>query len=110
MSTFEITVLSTYLVVLLILSFYGSHRYFMAYLYYRHKYHLPTPPGRMARLPRVTIQLPIFNEMYVVERLIGSVCRIRYPSDRLEVQVLDDSTDETQELARDCVNEWRRRG
>ena len=54
-------------------------------------------------LPRVTVQLPIFNEMYVVERLIAAVCKIDYPKDLLEIQVLDDSTDNTSEIALNCV-------
>lgn len=82
----------------------------MAYLYYRHKFKLPTPKGRLEKLPRVTIQLPIFNEKYVVERLIDSVCRIAYPRDLLEIQVLDDSTDETCSIARACVERNRREG
>ncbi len=84
---------------------YGSHRYLMAYLYYRHKYKLPTPKGTLAKLPRVTIQLPMFNEMYVAERLARRASRsIDYPRDRLEIQVLDDSTDET---VRDRAREGR---
>ncbi len=110
MNPLEIAVAVAYVLVLLVLSVYGSHRYFMAYLYYRHKYALPVPQGRFARLPRVTIQLPVFNEMYVVERLIGAVCRIDYPRDLLEIQVLDDSTDETQAIARGCVERWRAQG
>jgi cellulose synthase/poly-beta-1,6-N-acetylglucosamine synthase-like glycosyltransferase len=107
MSVIELSVVVAYALLLLVLSVYGSHRYLMAYLYQRHKYRLPTPAGRFAEPPRVTIQLPIFNEMYVTERLIEAVARIDYPRDRLEVQVLDDSTDETQAIARACVERHR---
>src|SRR5438132_4230838 len=110
MTPVEALFLGTYFCVLLVLSLYGSHRYVMAYLYYKYKGNLRTPLGRFAQLPRVTIQLPIFNEMYVVERLIEAVCRIDYPSDRLEIQVLDDSTDETQGIARAAVERARRAG
>ena len=110
MSSFEIAVVAAYGLVLLVLSVYGSHRYRMAFLYYRHKYKLPTPKGTMAALPRVTVQLPIFNELYVVERLIDSVCRIDYPRDLFEMQVLDDSTDETQGIARARVEQWKQQG
>ena len=110
MSPLELSVVVAYALLLLVLSVYGSHRYVMAYLYYRHKYRLPTPPGRFERLPRVTIQLPIFNEMYVTERLIDAVAKIDYPRDLLEVQVLDDSTDETQAIARACVERHRALG
>jgi cellulose synthase/poly-beta-1,6-N-acetylglucosamine synthase-like glycosyltransferase len=110
MSPLELSVVVAYALLLLVLSVYGSHRYVMAYLYYRHKYRLPTPPGRFERLPRVTIQLPIFNEMYVTERLIAAVAKIDYPRDLLEIQVLDDSTDETQGIARACVERHRAEG
>jgi len=110
MSPLEIAVVVAYALLLCVLSFYGAHRYQMAYLYYRHKYRLPTPRGRFERLPRVTIQLPIFNEMYVTERLIAAVCAIRYPRELLEIQVLDDSTDETQAIARACVDRWKAEG
>jgi cellulose synthase/poly-beta-1,6-N-acetylglucosamine synthase-like glycosyltransferase len=110
MTSLELSVVVGYALLLCILSVYGSHRYAMAYLYYRHKYRLPTPKGRFEQLPRVTIQLPIFNEMYVTERLIGAVAKIDYPRDLLEVQVLDDSTDETQGIARACVDRVRAEG
>ncbi|MEW5743685.1 MAG: cellulose synthase family protein [Myxococcota bacterium] len=110
MSPAEIVFLAVYFAVLLVLSVYGSHRYRMAFLYYRHKYKLPTPSAKLEKLPRVTVQLPIFNELYVVERLIDSVCRIDYPRELFEVQVLDDSTDETQGIARARVESWKQQG
>ena len=110
MSALELSVVVAYALLLLVLSVYGSHRYVMQYLYFRHKYRLPTPKGRFERLPRVTIQLPIFNEMYVTERLVDAVARIDYPRDLLEIQVLDDSTDETQAIARACVERHRASG
>src|SRR5512140_2811844 len=110
MSSAHILVIVAYVGVLLVLSVYGSHRYYMAYLYYRHKFRLPTPKRRFQSLPRVTVQLPIFNEMYVVKRLIASVCALEYPRDLLEIQVLDDSIDETAEIASACVDRWREQG
>ena len=110
MSIAEIAFLCAYFGVLVVLSTYGSHRYRMAYLYYRHKFQLPTPKGPLAQWPKVTVQLPIFNELYVVKRLIDAVCQIRYPRDRFEVQVLDDSTDETSTLAQEVVAAWKARG
>jgi cellulose synthase/poly-beta-1,6-N-acetylglucosamine synthase-like glycosyltransferase len=110
MELFEIIFLAFYFAVLLVLSTYGSHRYRMAFLYYRHKFQLPTPKIQGAPLPRVTVQLPIFNEMYVVERLIDSVCAIEYPRSLFEVQVLDDSTDETCGIARARVEKWKAEG
>ncbi len=110
MSPAELVFLGLYFGVLAVLSVYGSHRYRMAYLYYRHKYALPTPKGELPTLPVVTIQLPVFNELYVVERLIDSVCGIEYPREKFEVQVLDDSTDETQAIAKARVDEWKAKG
>ncbi len=110
MSPLELSVVIGYSLLLVVLSFYGAHRYEMAFLYYRHKYRLPTPAGRFEALPRVTIQLPIFNEMYVTERLVDAVCAIRYPRERLEIQVLDDSIDETQAIARAAVERWKALG
>lgn len=110
MTTVEIIFLGVYFTVLCVLAMYGSHRYRMAYLYYRHKFKLPTPKGVLATLPKVTIQLPVFNEMYVVERLVDSVCKIDYPRELLEIQLLDDSTDETCAIARACVERNRQKG
>src|SRR5690606_21029096 len=60
--------------------------------------------------PRVTIQLPMYNEHAVARRLIDATCRIDYPRDRLQIQVLDDSTDETVQIAREAVDYWRHQG
>ncbi len=106
----EIIFLLVYFGVLVGLSFYGGHRYHMAFLYYRHKKQRPVVPGEAKDLPKVTIQLPLFNERYVVGRLIDQVCRIRYPKEALEIQILDDSTDDTQEIARAKVEEWQEKG
>jgi cellulose synthase/poly-beta-1,6-N-acetylglucosamine synthase-like glycosyltransferase len=110
MTWVEVLFLATYFLVLLVLSVYGSHRYVMAYLYYKYKGNLPSPREKFTEPPRVTIQLPIFNEMYVVERLIDAVAGIEYPRDRLEIQLLDDSTDETQGIARAKVDRLRLAG
>jgi cellulose synthase/poly-beta-1,6-N-acetylglucosamine synthase-like glycosyltransferase len=92
------------------LAIYGFHRSTLVALYYRHKRNLPKPKGKFEELPKVTVQLPMFNEMYVAERLLEATARIDYPRDRFEIQVLDDSTDETQQICRDKVEELRERG
>ena len=99
MTSADTLILALYFFVLVILAVYGWHRYYLVYLYMKHKEDQPVPSGRFSSLPRVTIQLPLYNEMYVVDRLVESVCRIEYPRELLEVQVLDDSTDETTEIA-----------
>lgn len=103
-------VLIAYYALLVVLSVYGLHRYVLVYLYYRYKHKLHVPETAFADLPKVAVQLPIFNEATVVERLIDAVCAIDYPRDRLEVQVLDDSTDETVAIAARKVESMRAQG
>jgi cellulose synthase/poly-beta-1,6-N-acetylglucosamine synthase-like glycosyltransferase len=87
-----------YLAVLFGLSLYGVHRYVIVYLFYKHRKNVPVPVRRFDKLPRVTVQLPIFNELYVVERLLDCVSKLDYPRELLQIQVLDDSTDETRTI------------
>ncbi|HXH24565.1 MAG TPA: cellulose synthase family protein [Vicinamibacterales bacterium] len=110
MSTGETLVLATYFFVLVILAVYGWHRYYLVYLYMKYRHRQPVPTRPLERLPKVTIQLPIYNEMYVADRLIEAVCRIDYPADLLEIQVLDDSTDETCAVAERAVRRHAERG
>jgi cellulose synthase/poly-beta-1,6-N-acetylglucosamine synthase-like glycosyltransferase len=79
--------------------------------YLRHRKKLPAgPPKNFETLPPVTIQLPLYNERFVVARLIESVSKIDYPRELLQVQVLDDSTDETHPYTERLVNEYAARG
>ena len=104
---FDLLLLIPYFGLLAALALYGLHRYYLVYAYYRHRENRPAPPaGPLHPLPRVTVQLPLYNERYVVERLIEEVCRTEYPRELLEIQVLDDSTDETSELARLSVERY----
>jgi cellulose synthase/poly-beta-1,6-N-acetylglucosamine synthase-like glycosyltransferase len=101
---FDLAMLIPYFAVMIILSFYGIHRYTMCYLYFKYKKNYkPDPPQHFKELPRVTVQLPIFNEQFVIDRLIEAVCAMDYPREKLEIQVLDDSTDETQQVAANIV-------
>jgi len=99
MTAVETLILASYFFVLLILAVYGWHRYYLVYIYMKHKHEQPVPKGAFDELPVVTIQLPLYNEMYVVDRLVDAVCLIDYPREKLEIQVLDDSTDETRQIA-----------
>jgi cellulose synthase/poly-beta-1,6-N-acetylglucosamine synthase-like glycosyltransferase len=106
-NAFDMALLIPYFLVLILLASYGAHRYVLVYLYYKNRKNKVTePPARFAELPRVTVQLPIFNEQFVIERLLDSVCKLDYPRDRLDIQVLDDSTDETVEVARALVERF----
>src|SRR6266513_1668351 len=99
-----------YLAVLIGLSAYGVHRYFIIYLFLKNRKRAVVPAGRFRQLPRVTVQLPIFNEIYVVKRLLRSVSELDYPRELLQIQVLDDSTDDTWEVTASCADELRQRG
>ncbi|PYV13405.1 MAG: glycosyl transferase family 2, partial [Acidobacteria bacterium] len=98
-NAFDLSILIPYFTILIILSIYGLHRYALTWIYLRNKRNAPRPAGSFEELPRVTVQLPIYNERYVVERLLEAAAQFDYPRDRLEIQVLDDSTDETREVA-----------
>ena len=100
-----------YFIVLILLASYGAHRYVLVYLYYKNKKnHTTEPQARFDDLPRVTVQLPIFNEQYVVDRLLDSICKLDYPREKLDIQLLDDSTDETVEVARGLVERYAAMG
>ena len=88
-----------YVLALLGLSGYGCHRLCIVYLYLRHSWRRPEIKTRFSELPLVTVQLPVFNEMHVVKRLLTSVAQLDYPKDKLQIQLLDDSTDETTSIA-----------
>ena len=111
MDWFDYAILVPYFAVLLVLSFYGCHRYEMIRAYWKHKKKMPVEaPTHFEQLPRVTIQLPLYNERYVVERLLEEITKMDYPQDLLQIQVLDDSTDETHPFTERLVNEYRAAG
>lgn len=103
---------SVYALCMVIFFVYGVNTLFLAWTYLRHRSQLPRaesfPPPR--QWPKVTVQLPIYNEGRLIERLLRTITRLDYPRDRLEIQVLDDSTDETSLLARALVERYRREG
>ena len=107
---FDLAIMIPYFLILGVLAAYGIHRYWLVYCYSKHRANIPSKPAEPASWPKVTIQLPIFNERYVVERLVEAISRLDYPSSLLEVQLLDDSTDETQAVARACVERYRALG
>ncbi len=110
LSPVDIGVLAAYFSALAVLSVYGLHRYYLVYLYLKHRRRAPRAPRDFAEPPLVTVQLPLFNEMYVAERLMRSVCALDYPRERLEIQVLDDSTDETSGIVSELVEQLRAAG
>jgi cellulose synthase/poly-beta-1,6-N-acetylglucosamine synthase-like glycosyltransferase len=106
-NSFDLMLLIPYFLLLIALGLYGQHKYELVYMYYRNRQNRTAdPPGSFPELPSVSVQLPIFNEQYVVDQLVESICKLEYPEDKLEIQVLDDSTDETVDVARAVVERY----
>ncbi len=99
-----------YTVISALMFAYGANFYYLTFRSSRNE----SKPNPMAishsDLPRVTVQLPIYNERYVAKRIIETTCQVDYPRSKLEVQVLDDSTDETAEICKETVQEFRKKG
>jgi cellulose synthase/poly-beta-1,6-N-acetylglucosamine synthase-like glycosyltransferase len=111
LSPFDWAMLLPYFGILTILSVYGIHRYETMRRYIKYRKNIPNgPPARFEQLPKVTIQLPLYNERFVVARLLEEVARIEYPRELLQIQVLDDSTDETHPYTERLCNEYRAAG
>jgi cellulose synthase/poly-beta-1,6-N-acetylglucosamine synthase-like glycosyltransferase len=106
------TLLALYYGILGVLSLYGVHRLVLVAVYLRTRRRPGPGPAPLADadLPSVTVQLPLYNELYVARRLIDAVCRLDYPRHLLEIQVLDDSTDETVEVVAAAVAHHRAAG
>ncbi|HUU13455.1 MAG TPA: cellulose synthase family protein [Terriglobia bacterium] len=109
-NAFDLAFLIPYFTILVILSIYGIHRYYLTYLYLKNRRKASPPRKIFDALPRVTVQLPIYNERYVIDRLLEAVTRLDYPRELLEIQVLDDSTDETRMIASRLASEYARAG
>lgn len=112
LDAFDWTIFILYFGLLTILAIYGAYRLRITWLFIRYHRFRPKPPAYYSEenLPPVTVQLPLFNEMYVVERLLEACVNLDYPKDRLEIQVLDDSTDETTGIARAAVERYAAQG
>src|SRR5262245_23942472 len=112
LDSFDWIVISLYFSILFLLAVTGLYRIRMIYQFWRYLKLKPQPKRRFAEeeLPRITIQLPIYNELYVVERLLDYVTKIDYPAHLLEIQVLDDSTDETRAIAAAEVEKYAQQG
>ncbi|HKR60847.1 MAG TPA: glycosyltransferase [Pyrinomonadaceae bacterium] len=108
LDSFDWAILILYFTILTILAIYGGYRVKQVIDFWRYRKFIPQPKARFSadNLPFITVQLPLFNEMYVVERLVKAVTEIDYPRERFEIQVLDDSTDETVKLAEATVQKY----
>jgi cellulose synthase/poly-beta-1,6-N-acetylglucosamine synthase-like glycosyltransferase len=100
----------SYLLILFLVALYGFHRYVLLYLYLKHRHEGYLPKGAFGDLPRITVQLPMYNEDIVAERIIKATCLLDYPLDKLEIQVLDDSTDHSAQIAERACKQWAQKG
>lgn len=108
---FDWALLVPYFSILIVLSVYGLHRFETMRVYLKHRKKLPRESQvHFATLPKVTVQLPLFNERFIVARLLEEITKLDYPRDLLQIQVLDDSTDETHPYTERLVNEYRAQG
>src|SRR5215510_1432224 len=106
-NTFDLLLLIPYFVVMVILACYGLHRYMLVFMYYKNrKKHAGEPPQKFAELPRVTVQLPIFNGEFVVGRVAEGIGELEYPREKVEMQVVGDSTGETKDVAQAVVERY----
>jgi cellulose synthase/poly-beta-1,6-N-acetylglucosamine synthase-like glycosyltransferase len=101
---------SLYTAVLLCLAGYGCHRLTILYLYFKYGSKRPMPDREFEEMPLVTIQLPVFNELHVVDRLLDAVAALDYPQDKVQIQILDDSTDETVDISMAGASRLRDKG
>jgi cellulose synthase/poly-beta-1,6-N-acetylglucosamine synthase-like glycosyltransferase len=109
---FDWTILILYFTILTVLAIYGGYRVKQVIDFWRYRKFVPQPRGAFSEddLPAITVQLPLFNEMYVVERLVKAITEIDYPREKFQIQVLDDSTDETVKLAEATVEKYQALG
>ena len=112
LDTFDWIILLAYFSILFLLAIYGAYRIKQVVDFWRYRKFVPQPAGQYAEadLPHITVQLPLFNELYVVDRLLKAVTAINYPRDKFEIQVLDDSTDETVKVAESVVAKYAAEG
>src|SRR4026207_2486998 len=112
LDTFDWIILLLYFAILGTLAVYGAYRIKQVIDFWRYRKFVPKPKGKFAEanLPTITVQLPLFNELYVVDRLLKAVTAIDYPREKLEIQVLDDSTDETVKVAEATVRKYADQG
>ena len=106
----EEIILFVYIFSLTVLFVFGSHGFIMIYYYLKYRSKKSQAVGEITTYPVVTVQLPVYNELYVVGRLIDASCTMVYPKEKLEIQVLDDSTDQTVEVVAKYVEKYKRQG
>ncbi len=106
----EEIILFSYIFSLTVLFVFGSHGFIMIYYYLKFRTVKEKAADAITHFPVVTVQLPVYNELYVVGRLIDAACAMVYPKDKLEIQLLDDSTDQTVGVVAGYVERYRKQG
>ena len=102
-------ILTIYTISLTLILIFSISQAYLVYFYLRGKNKNEPKQLVFEDLPLVTVQLPLYNELYVVERLINAVCNLNYPIEKLEIQVLDDSDDESFLLTKQLIEEKKNR-
>ncbi len=110
MAWYEIFILGLYLLVMLMLFIYSMGQLHLTFAYLKARKTIDETTPAIENYPFVTVQLPIYNEEYVIERLIDSICKLNYPAGKLEIQVLDDSTDESVKLIAKKIKAYQQQG
>lgn len=103
MSTFSFFILASHFSLLLLLCLFGLHRLSMVFRWFRYKDVNPKTPHPFEQLPTITVQIPLYNERLVAHRIVDAVAAFDYPKDRLQIQIVDDSTDSTSQLIADRI-------
>lgn len=96
-------IIGFHLLLLTVLCLFGLHRLSMVWRWYVHRNHVPAEPQTFGSLPKMTVQVPLYNEKLVAVRVVDAMAAFDYPSDLLQIQIVDDSTDDTQTLIADRV-------
>lgn len=110
MSVLSITILSGHFLLLFILCLFGLHRLSMVWRGYKYKNVQAIVPGKFKELPKITVQIPLYNERFVAARIIDAVANFEYPRNQLQIQIVDDSTDDTSQLVSERVKHFQQLG
>lgn len=110
MSLLSLFVVGTHFFLLLILSLFGLHRLSMVLRWFKYRNYKPAAPQHYSELPQVTVQIPLYNERLVAKRIVDSIVLLDYPADRLQIQIVDDSNDDTSDLVAERVKHYQQQG
>ncbi len=110
MLLFSYALLALHFLLLIVLCLFGMHRLSMVFRWIKHRKKTANPVKHFAELPSVTVQIPLFNERLVAQRIVDTVVKIDYPQDKLQIQIVDDSTDETRDIIALAVKQYSAQG